>query len=183
MGTNTAASLTEQGWHEITDIETGADKWRVFVSRSGQFSAVNELHGSVEADKYEELAGKAGRASAKGRVKVKVPYARLLTGNGKARVVTGEATGIHGGSGNPLIREDGHSGQATSGYGSYTNDYMQVPPKDDQEKMVALAEAAAKATRDLKELRDKYKFPLGFKTEVERAVKAAILERAVAGGE
>ena len=161
---------------EVRAIETAGATWKAFVDRSGQFRAHHPLHGDVKGMRWDELEEKARKATAAGRVKVSVPYARMAHLSKGWRVVTAEATGIHGGSGNILVRD--HNGKAgqLDGYGA--RGFFRPPSPEDAAEMVRLADARDKADLDLRALVGRHGFPGGITAVVKEAV-----ERARKGGE
>lgn len=154
---------------EIRPIETGGVEWKVTVNEVGWFTARHPTYGEVGADKYDDLTEKARRATTTQKIKVSVPYARLAQLRGKWTWVKGEATGIHGGTGNVLYREGKDAGQLT-GYG---RDYLKVPTEQDQQTIIDLLEIRDQADKDAGALQKVYEFNSGLKAEVQAAVREA----------
>lgn len=158
--------------HELRPFGLQGVKWTVTVSEGGYFTAVtDELPGSqviLHSDSYADLEQKASQAVSRQKVRISVPYARLLERGGKQpdEWVLGEATGVHGGTGNVLYREGVHTGQLSS----YSGSYMRRPGPEDAERALAILAERRGLDAELDAIRQKYKFPGGIDAEVKRVL-------------
>jgi hypothetical protein len=117
------------------------------------------------------LEERVRKATATGRVTVSVPYARMTRDGSRGwKMVHGEATGIHGGTGNLITREGGGpSRQETYA----TRGFFRPPSAGHAAEMKRLLDTRDKADAAYTALVEAYAFPAGslasqVKAEVDR---------------
>jgi hypothetical protein len=168
----------ENEW-EIRPFETAGQKWRVFVSKNGYFTARHPIYGVVTGSSTDDAERKARAATSTGRVKVAVQYDRLNRNSKGWHVVHGVATGIHGSSGNVLYREGAETGQVSSG-----GDIMRPLSEMETAELVEVSDQADALAERRRELMKKYAIGAGYRglsDVVRKAVEAKRAEEA--GGE
>jgi hypothetical protein len=156
--------------YQLRPIDTGGATWEARVNEGGYFTAEHSVHGTVNGWSYGEIEDKARKATTIGRIKVNVPYARMKQTRNGWRVVLGTGTGIHGGTGNVLLREGGESSQGTYG----TRSYFRPPTPQQEAELIRLLTEKDAIGAAFKELADQLAFPGGgldraVKDEVDRA--------------
>lgn len=162
------ANETKIQHYQLRPIDTGGATWTVDVNEGGYFTAEHPEHGTVTGYSYSEVEERARKATTTGKIRVRVPYARMTKTINGWRVLRGEGTGIHGGTGNVLLREGGKSSQDT-----YTRGYFRPPTPEQEAELVRLMAERDAADKAFKELTEQLAFPQGLskavKDEVERA--------------
>lgn len=157
-------------WLKLRNIDTGGASWEAAVNSNGWFKATHPTHGEVQGDSYSEIEERARKATTIGRVKVSVPYERLAEKSRQGGWVTvrGTATGIHGSSGNVLLREGDKSYQER-----YPRRHFRPMSDEDRAEMLRLLEASDAADKAAKAIQGKYEFPKGLDEAVRDAVAKA----------
>lgn len=148
--------------------------WYVTVTERGYFTATtSQLPGdtvTLHSDSYDDLERKASQAVSRQKVRISVPYARLAdNGGGRNRPdewILGEATGVHGSTGNVLYREGTSTGQMSG----YLQGYIRRPEAEDAARALAILAEQRGLAAELKAIKEKYAFNGGIDKEVRRVL-------------
>lgn len=149
-------------------------RWTVTVDKNGYFRAyTDELPGDrvdLHSENMDELKSRASSAVSRQKIRISVPYARLAdNGGGRNRPdewILGEATGIHGATGNVLYREGTSTGQMSG----YPQNYIRRPEAEDAARALAILAEQRGLAAELKAIKDKYAFAGGIDKEVKRVL-------------
>lgn len=155
-------------------VEVRGTKYPVYADARGTLGSVmagTEYVGST----METLRNYMMADSRRKQVKVSVPFSHLHTSTygDRASVKHGEATGIHSGSGNVLIRwRDGKTEQA----GGYSSTYVQPLDADESAEYIRLQKAKAAANKAFTEFEEAHKLQCrnGHSTGLQNVVREAI---------
>lgn len=146
--------------------------WHVtFNDRTARFTAEAQGYRAVSAKNWEDLVNAAKVQVSQSRVKVSVPYARLIRDYKGRRIIAGTATGIHSANRNILITENGKPGQMDR-FGGASGALKPVKPED-AERYLALLDESDRISREISELLKPYKFGDGLAQAVESAIEEA----------
>jgi ribosomal protein L35AE/L33A len=128
---------------------------------------LGDAAGIVQAKTWDELKAGAMKATKAAATKVAVRIVLVSTSDG---VKVGTATGVHGRSGNVMVRWDSGKSEQLSYYGS--GSLYVVPDEETAKRIVEAAGKVAAAQKDFQAVAGKY-YERGLRQVVEKAIAAA----------
>jgi hypothetical protein len=155
----------------LRPVTAGGVTFEVTVDRLGVFYADAPGFARLRGDSYRELADTCKVRASQRRVKVEVPFTTVRG----TRVYHRVATGIHGGNGSVLYREDDGKGAAVTGQLGMRADEFSLKPLSpaDERRYVAVTAGIARLRAEQREIVGQYEFRHGITAAVQEAVEQA----------
>jgi|HubBroStandDraft_2_1064218.scaffolds.fasta_scaffold86732_2 hypothetical protein len=162
----------------VGEIKTSGSVWEVsFHSRTHQFWAKSPGFHEINSRTWEDLEAQVKKRVAKARVKVSIPYVIAVwvrEGDIKApTLVSGTATGIHGGTGKILATQGGRNRSLEAvAYGR--DGYMTPFTEGEQERFLDLLKRRRQLDEMIKAIEEEHKWDgRNLRAAVEKEVEEA----------